>query len=287
MPHRLRALAANTTKVSVVNSEDRGDRVDRENHVERRDRHERQRQRRRVRCAARRARRSGRGRRLSKDDDTADNLKIPGGRASHTTPASVPRPSPPALPPTPTDGVSARPLCEPGAEAFRRLARGVQYGVPPAVPGGRIDPPLEDVAWVEQRSSNHSVGLALEFRTYVNEHRAVSYGVEGVGRVHTFQTLTRRRQQIVDRHASSHTDATLPGSQTGFSHFSPWTRRRQPSCRKALASACQEQPTTRVAECRNARLAIVSAGSSALSDLPRSDSGVRSRCCDSSVSAFP
>jgi len=128
MPHRLRALAANTTKVSLVNSEDRGDRVDRENHVERRDRHERQRQRRRVRCAARRARRSGRGRRLSKDDDTADNLKIPGGRASHTTPASVPRPSPPALPPTPTDGVSARPLCEPGAEAIRSSRAGCNIG---------------------------------------------------------------------------------------------------------------------------------------------------------------
>ena len=43
MPQRLHALAANTTKVSVVTAKIAGLEVDREHHVERRDRHERQR----------------------------------------------------------------------------------------------------------------------------------------------------------------------------------------------------------------------------------------------------
>ena len=60
-----------------------------------------------------------------------------------------------------------------------------------AVPGSGVDPPFKDVAWVKPRTRNHAVGLSLEFRTYVNEHRPLPYGVEGVGRLHPFKALTR------------------------------------------------------------------------------------------------
>ena len=85
-----------------------------------------------------------------------------------------------------------------------------------AVPGSGVDPPFNDVAWVEPRTGNHAVGLSLKFRTYVNEHRPLPHGVKGVGRLHPFKALTRHRQQIVDRHPNSHTNANTSTMRDGF-----------------------------------------------------------------------
>jgi hypothetical protein len=108
-----------------------------------------------------------------------------------------------------------------------------------AVPGSGVKPPFNDVAWIEPRTRNHAVGFALELRTDVDEHRALPHGVEGIGRLHAFKALTRRRQQIVDRHPSSHTDATLPESATRFSHASD--RRKQQDTRRDYCS-CASMP---------------------------------------------
>lgn len=48
-----------------------------------------------------------------------------------------------------------------------------------AIPRSGVDPPFNDVARVKPRIRSHAVGLSLEFRTYVNEHRPLPYGVKG------------------------------------------------------------------------------------------------------------
>jgi hypothetical protein len=76
------------------------------------------------------------------------------------------------------------------------------------VPGGRVQPPFEDIAGEEERAGYHPVALSVALGTDVDEHGAFADPGGGFPRLEPVEPSACGVQEVVDRRAmSSHVPA--------------------------------------------------------------------------------